>query len=598
MAGLSDLFGKNGVLEQLLLWNVAGQVTSALLAPGLTLLQQDQLARHPVAVLDPTTAADLAARGFVTITAAEAEAARSGLNASRFRELVELHTVRLSPGDLATAVLRSYMTPGEALPIARSQGIDAAQFAVLADLAGDAPGPQQLAEGLRRGLIPRTGTGAQSTSFAQGIAESRLHNKWAPLIEELAAQLLTPADAASAVVRNFVSRAEGLALAGKQGVDPATFETLVQLSGDAPGPQQLAEALRRGLIPAKGTGAGSTSFLQGIAEGRLADKWAPVIQGLAQLWPTPTDALDASLKGQISAAEGKHLYQMLGGDLQFYDWLLATIGDSPTPLEAAVLAARGIIAEHGTGPNVLSYDQAVKESRYRNKWGPAYRELSRHIPPPSTLVSMLAHRNIDQATAHKLLLQNDMTPEVAAAYISEAEYEAISDYRGLTEAAVTGMYVGHIITRQQAEQLLDVLHVSAAAAGLLLDYADMRYVIDSVNKSVQRIATLFVGRKISIATAHNALTNLQIDAAAAEQLIQDWELQAAANVKILTETQIIDAWYYQVMTFPEAVNALAAVGYTEFDSWVLLSNKVKGPLPGKPKNTAAPPPNQVIPGVT
>lgn len=598
MPGLSDLFGHGGVLEQLMLWNVAGQVTGALLAPGLTLLQQDQLARHPVTVLDPATLADLAARGFITVTAAEADAARSGLDAARFGRLVELHTVRLSPGDLATAVLRSYMTEQEALPIAHAQGIGAGEFRVLADLAGDAPGPQQLAQALRRGLIPRTGTGPASTSFEQGIAESRLHNKWAPLIAELSAQLLTPADAASAVVRNFISRETGLGLAGKQGLDAATFETLVHLSGDAPGPQQLAEALRRGLIPAEGTGPGSVSFTQGIAEGRLGDKWAPVIKGLAQLWPTPVDALDAALKGQIPDAEGRRLYERLGGDLQFYPWLLASIGDSPTPLEAATLAARGIIAEHGLGPDVLSYEQAVKESRYRNKWGPAYRRLSEHIPPPSTVVSMLAHRNIGQAEAHQLLLQNDMTPQLAAAYISEAEYEAISDYRGLTQAAVTGMYVAHILTRQQALDLLDVLHVSKAAAGLLLDYADMRYVIDSVNKSVQRIATLFVGRKISIQTAKDALAKLQLDATATEALIEDWELQAAANVKILSESQIVDAWYLTVLTQAEAINALGAIGYTEFDAWVLLSNKAKGPLPGKPKNTAAPPPNQVIPGVT
>lgn len=598
MPGLSDLFGRNGVLEQLLLWNVAGQVVSGVLAPGLDLLQQDMNARHPVSVLDPATLADLAARGFVTVSAAAAEARRSGLDDARFSHLVQLHTVRLSPADLAAAVLRSYMTQGEALPIAKAQGIDAAQFAVLADLAGDAPGPQQLAQALRRGLIQRTGKGAGSTSYEQGIAEGRLHNKWGPMLAELDIQLLTPADAASAVVRNFISRETGLGLAGKQGVEAGTFETLVHLSGDAPGPQQLAEALRRGAIPRDGKGAGSTSFEQGIAEGRLADKWAPVIQALAKIWPTPVDALDAALKGQIPDAEGRQLYERLGGDLQFYPWLLASIGDSPTPLEAAALAARGIIAEHGIGPNVLSYDQAVKESRYRNKWGPAYRKLAEHIPPPSTLVTMLAHRNIDAKTAHQLLLQNDMSPEVAAAYVAEAEYEAISDYRGLTEAAVTGMYVGHVITREQATGLLEALHVSKAAAGLLLDYADMRYVIDSVNKSVNRIATLFVGRKISIQTAKDALTRLQIDAKAAEDLIADWELQAAANVKLLTEAQIVDAWYLTIMTQAEAVNALGAIGYTEYDAWVLLSNKAKGPLPGKPRNTAAPPPNQVIPGVT
>lgn len=598
MAGLGGLFGSNGVLEQLFLWGVLSQTIGAAIGPALTTLQQDVAAKHPVEVTDPATLADLAARGIITVTAASGEARRSGLSDARWRQLLDLHTVRLSPGDLATAVLRSYLTLAQAEPIAARQGVSPSMLAVLADLAGDAPGPQQLAEALRRGLVPRSGKGPREVSFEQGIAESRLHDKWAPVIDQLSMQLLSPADTASAVVRNFLASSEGIALAAKQGVDAATFATMVALSGDAPGPQQLAEALRRGLIPATGTGHASTSFQQGIAEGRLSDKWAPVIRGLSQLWPTPTDALDAALKGQISDAEGKRLYEVLGGDLQFYPWLLATIGNSPTPLEAAALAARGIIAEHGLGAGVLSYDQAVKESRYRDKWGPAYRLLGEHIPPPSTLVSMLAHRAIDEPTAHRLLLANDMSEDLAAAYVSEAGYEAISDYRGLTQSAVIDMYVAHVVTRDQAVQLLAVLHVSDQAAGLLLDYADMRYAIDSLAKSVGRLQTLFTGRKISSQTATDALSRLGLPPAAIDQVIGDWQLIAAANVKILTETQIIDAWYYGVIDQGEAIADLGAVGYSPYDAWVLLSNKAKGPLPGRPPRIAAPPPGAVIPGVT
>lgn len=598
MAGLADLFGKNGVLEQLFLWGVVNQTISTAIQPALTLLQQDVLAAHPVTVLDPGTLADLAARGIVTVHAGQSEAARSGLNAARFADLVELHTVRLSPADLATAVLRSYMTLAEAEPVARLQGVSPRDLAVLSDLAGDAPGPQQLAAALQRGLLPRSGTGPQAVSFEQGIAESRLHNKWAPLIAELAVALLSPADAASATVRNFLTPDQGRKIAARSGVDGTTFDTLVHLSGDAPGPQQLAEALRRGLIAEHGTGPGSTSFQQGIAEGRLSDKWTNVIRGLAQLWPTPTDALDAAVKGQLTDAQGRELYQRLGGDLEFYPWLLATIGESPTPLEAAALAARGIIAEHGTGPGALSYDQAVKESHYRNKWGPAYRKLAEHIPAPSTIVTMLAHKSLTSEQAHTLLLQNDMSEDLAAAYIAQAEYEAISDYRGLTQSAVIDMYVAHVINRQQALAILGVLHVSDQAAGLLLDYADLRYVIDSVNRSVNRIATLFVGRKISAQTARDALSKLQIPSGTIEQIIEDWNLQSAANVKVLTETQVIDAWYYNVIDQAEAVNDLGAIGYTEYDAWVLLSNKAKGPLPGRPVRTVAQPPAAVIAGTT
>jgi hypothetical protein len=598
MAGLGDLFGHNAVLEQLVLWNVLGQTIGTAIGPALTLVQQDVNHAHPVQVIDPATAADLAARGIITVARAQDESARSGINGGRFAELLALHTVRLSPADLATAVLRSYLTPAQAEAQAHPQGVTPEMLAIMADLAGDAPGPQQLAEALRRGLIPADGRGPASVSFAQGIAESRLHNKWTPIVAELSKVLLSPADAASAVIRNFLPLAQAEQLAAKQGVDAATLATMIHLSGDAPGPQQLAEALRRGLIPAAGTGAGSTSFEQGIAEGRLADKWSPVIRGLAQLWPTPTDALDAALKGQIPAAEGKRLYQRLGGDLEFYPWLLATIGNSPTPLEAAAMAARGIIKETGTGPEVLSYEQAVKESRYRNKWAGAYRALSEHIPPPSTIVTLLAHRQIAAAEAHRLLLENDMSEQLAAAYVGEAEYTAISDYRGLTESAVIDMYISHVLTRDQAVQVLGVLHVSEQAAGLLLDYADLRYVVDSMNRSVQRIAALFTGRKIGQAAAVQALTHLGISATAVDQIIQDWELQAAVNVKTLTESQIVDAFYYEVIPAAEAIQDLGAIGYTPYDAWVLLSNKVKAPLPGKPPRIVAPPAGAVIPGVT
>lgn len=598
MAGISDLFGRQGVVEQLLLWGYVNAVIQALGAPALQLLTEGVNERTPVVQLDPSTAADLAARGIITVAAGQAEAARSGVNASRWHDLVELHTVRLSPADLATAVLRSYMTEAQAQAQATPQGVTPPMLAILRDLAGDGIAPVDAARALQRGFIPEHGAGAASTAYDQAIRESRLHDKWGPILRDLAKVLLSPPDAASAVVRNFLTSAEGAKVAAEQGVSAETFATMVHLSGDAPGPQQLAEALRRGLVPLHGTGAGSISFTQGIAEGRLSDKWAPVIRGLAIRWPTPTDALDAQLKGQITDAEGHDLYVKLGGDLQFHDWLLASIGDSPTPLEAALLAARGIIAEHGLGPSVLSYDQAVKESRYRNKWGPAYRALGKHIPPPSTVATMLAHRSLTEAQAHRYLLQNDMDPEVAAAYIHQADYEATSDFRGLTEASAVSMYTNHLIDRAQATKILKALHTSAEATTMLLDYADQRYQIDSIQRSVQRIAQLYVGRKIGEATAKSALLDLKIPVSTVDDILADWTAQARANVHTLTPSQVVEAWYYKILDQAEAITELEAIGYTRYDAWVLLSNKAKGPLPGKPGREVAPPPGQVIPGTT
>ena len=598
MVDFRSLFGANGLVEQLMLWGLLNQTLEASIEPALTALRQDVAAKNPVLVLDPPTLAQAAVRGMTTVEAARAEAAASGIDGARFATMLDLATIRIPPTDLATAVLRSYMTTGQAEAEASLQGFTAAQFATLVELAGDGIAPTDAVRALLRGIIGQSGTGAGSTSYEQAIAESRLHNKWGPVLQKLSAALLTPGDAADAVVRNFITSAAGAELAAKNGFSAADFDTLVHLAGDAPAPGQLAEALRRELIADTGTGANSTSFEQGIAEGRLANKWTDVIKGLAKLWPTPTDALDAQVKGQLTASEASALYQKLGGDPQFETWLYNSIGEGPSPLEAAVLAARGIIEWTGSGPASTSYEQAVAESHYRNKWTSAYKALAEHIPAPSTVVQLLAHDIIDKPTATKQLLQYDMTSDQAAAYVAEAEYESISEYRGLAQSGVVEMYFARMIDHEQATTILTGLHVAPDAITLILDYTDMRYEVSAMTRTVSRLGTLFAAGKIGVETARAALIKLNIPVAAVTSILADWELQASVNVKTLTEAQIVDAWYYNALSDQQAITMLTTLRYTPYDAWLVLSIKNKAPLPNQPPPDSAPAQPPVSPGTT
>jgi hypothetical protein len=596
--GLGDLFGKNGILEQLLLWGVVNQVVSALGSPAFAVLTQDILAKNPDLVLTPEVLASAAARHLISEATAHTEATKSGIDSGRMDTLLALAKVRIAPADLAEAVLRSYLTHGEAEAQALPQGITGEQLTILEDLAGDAPGADQLAQALRRGIIDHHGKGAASTSFDQGIAETRLHNKWGPVLERLSAALLSPPDAASAVVRHFLPDHEAEAIAARSGVDAATFATMVHLSGDAPGPQQLAEALRRGAIPERGTGAGSVSFDQGIAEGRLADKWAPVIKALAKLWPTPVDALDAALKGQVSPEQGKDLYELLGGDLQFYDWLLHSQGEGPTPLEATVMANRGFIPWDGIGPNVTSFAQAVHESRFRDKWAPAYKDFAKYLPAEGTVVTLLSHNAITADVAADALAQHGMTQAQITAFLDEAHTEALSEYRGLTVTTALAAYHDQIISPADATTILEALHVTPGAVHLLLAYTDIQRSFAAVGNAVTRTRTLFANRKITAATAHQSLIRLGIPAGQIDGILAAWEVENSITVKVLTEAQIVDAAQIGVFTTDEAMTELGNIGYTPFDAWALLSIKAKAPLPNKPAPGPAPPQAQVIPGTT
>lgn len=554
MGVLGDLLGSGSVAEQLLVWGLMNQAIGAAAAPYFSQLQQDVSARTPVEPLSPDALADAVVRNYMTLADATAEAAKSGLNAERFATLVPLH--------------------------------------------GDAPGPQQLAAALLRGLIPKAGAGADTASFEQGIREGRLADKWQPMIEALSQAILSAPDAASAVTRGFLSLADGQAVAAKSGVDAATFATLVELSGDAPGPQQLAEALRRGAITESGSGPDSTSFESGIAEGRLADKWAPVIKALALLWPTPVDALDATLKGQVTPDEGLALYQKLGGDPQFFQWLYDSQGEGPTPLQAADWARRGIIPWDGTGPAITSYAQAVKESHYRDKWADAYKASAVYVPPAFSIITMLKDGAITKDQATPWLQELGASPDVIAGMIAEADATDLSSFRGLTTQAVLGMYYNRLVSEADATSMLESLHVSAAAVPLMLAYADLQRAIAAQNSAVTRVGTLYAARKITEATAKQSLITLQVPPAAVNDIVATWQLENSINVKLLTEAQIIDAWAYNIMTVSDALTELTNIGYTPYDAWVLLSNKNKGPLPGQPEPGPAPPQGSVVPGTT
>src|SRR5258707_12407165 len=98
----------------------------------------------------------------------------------------------------------------------------------------------------------------------------------------------------------------------------------------------------------------------------------------------------------------------------------------------------------------------------------------------------------------------------------------------------------------------------------------MHYAIGAVSRAVSRIGALFTSRKISAPTASSSLTKLGVPSGTVNDLISDWAVTAAANVKALTEWQIVDAWRYGAMSQDEAINDLGAVGATQDDGWVLL----------------------------
>jgi hypothetical protein len=401
---------------------------------------------------------------------------------------------------------------------------------------------------------------------------------------------LSPADLAVAVNRHFVTEDQALPDVERAGTTPSRFTILQDLAGNSLSPQELAVALRRQLITEAGTGPDATSFEQGISESNLKNKWGPVVQELATVWPTPFDALQALLEGQVTEAEGLALYTQFGGDPQFFQMLFNTRGSAPSPVQAGEMANRGIIPWDGTGPDVTSFAQAFLEGPWRNKWEPAMRALATYVPPPRTVTALLHEGVITNAQAAQYFEDAGLTPELADVYVASATHAKTAAAKNLNESAVLELYTDKLIPEAEAVTLLEQLGYDANEAGLIVSTAVFRATAAALRSNVTRVGSYYIGRKIDRATASTLLSNLGVDPGQIVTLLDGWDVERAGNVKILTAAQIESAVEYDIYTVDQALTELEGLGYTPFDAWTLLSIKTKGALPNRPAQ--GPPPVQ------
>lgn len=442
--------------------------------------------------------------------------------------------------------------------------------------------------------------------FVWGILNQVVQNLASPGFTELAAtvneaapvQPLSAADAATAANRSFLTVAAATGEAAKNGVNAARFETLRQLAGNAPAPEELATALRRGIIPADGSGPDATSFVQGIAEGNLLDKWGPVIQALAKQIPSPADIVNGIVRNQVTAAEGQQLFNTVGGDDTYLQLLVDINGRPPAPQQLIELAQRGIIPWDGTGPDATTYQQGIFEGDSKDKWEPILRHLSEYYPTASEALELYRWGEFDQAQTAALLTQRGMTADQVAAWLGYADQNAINDYRGLTEQSVLAMLSINYIDDAQATVMLQALHRGDEAIKQLLSYAHIQRAIQAVNQGIGRVGSLYQSRKITQATARDALNSLGVLPTAIPDILADWDAIAGVNVKTLTEAQVADAYEYGIMTVDEALQELQNIGYTPYDAWVVLSIKAKQALPDKPAQGPGAALGPVVPGTT
>jgi hypothetical protein len=356
MAGVGDFFGGADAIRQILLWSVVGQITAPILAPVTQVIANEVNTRASV--------------------------------------------VPLSPAEAALGVIRGVLTDSEALSEAEMSGINEARFDWMKLNTGEPISIEQALFLYRRGKIDQA-------RLVKAIRQSRVRDEWTDAINDLAYLPISASDAVDAVVENQIPYAEGERFAGYNGVTPEDFAILVHTRGRPPGPAELLEGVRRGIIPQGGTGPNVLSLDQGIAESAVKDKWLPMYHALLTYLPPPRTVTALERQGAITPEQAQHLYQQAGLSPELAAAYSADASRQKTQkhrdiTEAQTLAmyqAHFITDAQATGLlEALGY--TAQEAAMLLSWEDIQRELKAINTALSRLHTLYTSRKIGTTTLH------------------------------------------------------------------------------------------------------------------------------------------------------------------------------------------------------
>lgn len=430
--GIGDILGgKAGETANIFLYNVLGQVVSAILLPYITAIEQEQLSLNP--------------------------------------------DVALNPGQLATAVLRGYMAEADGAAEAAKSGLDAAKFGIYWRSNGLPIAPQQAAEALRRGFLPEDSGDPNTPGYLQAIREGDLRDIWADVVKQLATSLPSPLDAVAADVQSQLDSATAREYYIKFGGDPAYYDMLYNVAGAPISAGEAGTLANRGVIPWKGRGAGTVSFEQAIYEGHQKDKWEPYLAKLQEYLPPPRTITAMQKAGTFTDAQATTLYlhygmtpemaasytanahaEKVAGTKDLAESTIRALYDDQLMDAATATQLLGIL---GYSPDDAAFILAVEDTRLQQ--GMLHSAITR-------LQTLYIARKVHENDVLAALAQLGVKSTQVNNLLSLWKLERANNIKILTQAEVVDAWAYQVLSESEAMAELEGIGYTAFDAWVLL----------------------------------------------------------------------------------------------------------------------------------
>jgi hypothetical protein len=417
-------------------------------------------------------------------------------------------------------------------------------------LATSFPAITDSLELLRRGLIT-------SDQFYAWSSLNSVPLEVAAILIKLRELPVSVADAALAVLRGNLTKAQGEAIASQNGYSAASFETIINNTGEPPGAEQLLEAYRRGIIS-------KATLERGILQSRYRNEWIPTIEALRYSPMSTADAVDAVIQNHLTASQAAKIADENGLDPGSVTTLIETAGSPLSRTEMSDLYNRGLATQ-------VEFDQALNESRLKPKYTAHAFQLRTRIPQVGELSAALLDGTITQHEAVAKIVELGYSAADATLLASAGIASRTKAYRDKVVASIETLYHDGIISQADATSGITSMGFDATEASLIVKSADFRREATVITAAVRGVRTKYLGHHVTANQAIGYLNKIGLPSAQVEYLMRVWEIEAGAFTKLLTEAQIIKGMKGNLITPQDAESRLIALGYTQGDADLLLN---------------------------
>jgi hypothetical protein len=462
----------------------------------------------------------------------------------------------LSPEAAATAVVQGAMARDAAAAEAAQTGTNGERFDTLVQINGSPPGPEQLLSMWDRGII-------NAAQVRRGLLQSRLKPEWVDAVMATNPALLSITELAEMVVQGVLDQPTAARHAAELSYSAEQFGQLVRLAGSPPGPETALDLWNRGILSEQ-------EATLALRQSRLKPEWIEQYKQLRVRHPSAEAAAEMVVQHVLTPAEGAAEAAKGGVSADLFAHMVEVRGNPPGPETALEWLRRDLISE-------AEFRLMIAEGNTKTKYTDTYLRTLERIPPARTVTTLVRQGVLGDAEATALIEKYGYSHEIAAGMVKSAHKSNTTHEKDLSLAMIETLYDAGLETTEQATKLVESLGYDAEETARLLNLHDARRYVSEVTRAANVIRGKYVSHQIDRAQALEDLDRLTGNPQARAHLLELWDVERDATVRVLTPAEIGQALKYQIIDDAEYDQRLQRLGYSAADAAVKRQIIHKGP---------------------